>query len=485
MIFDLNKPHCRYFSELSAIPRASRNEAAASAYVLQFAKEHGLECWHDEWGNTIVRKPGSKGHEEEPWLMLQAHLDMVPACDPGVEHDWQNDPLELYVDGDDLKAKGTTLGADDGVGVAMMLAILADETMEHPPLECVFTVMEEIGLEGALRLKPEHILSRRVISLDGGGETATMCCAAGGIKESAVFRTVRKPFEGTAYRLSVHGLLGGHSGIAISENRANAILLMVRWLYEWEEAGIEYRLVRIQGGQGDNSIAADAEAVLITSAAKERVLSCMERFAKEIRAEYRESDPDIVVDCELCTAQQNPLDEASQRDLLAFLESVPNGVFAISLQMDGLPVTSSNIGLIETEEEKITALYRIRSLYESGLDDVLRHMRAASSGKPVQLGTIIRYPGWPIASDSPLRDTLNQVIRRRYHRDVTVEGTHGGNETGIWYGLHPDSDIISIGSVEENIHTPQEKLNLPAFDRMYDLLKELVTELCRDGTRPV
>ena len=169
MKFDLSKKHCYYFNELSKIPRASRNEKAASAWIQQFAEEHQLECWKDEWGNIIVNKSGSKGHEKEPWLMLQAHLDMVPATMEGHSHDWDNDPLDLYVEGDYLRARGTTLGADDGAGVAMMLAILDNPNLIHPPLECVFTVMEEIGLEGALHLKPEHIRSRRVTCLDGGG----------------------------------------------------------------------------------------------------------------------------------------------------------------------------------------------------------------------------------------------------------------------------------------------------------------------------
>lgn len=478
MEFDQNKSYCRYFAELAAIPHGSRNEAAASRWVQDFARKHQLYCQTDAWGNVIIRKPGSRGHEQEPWVMLQAHLDMVMAADPGVQHDWLKDPLDLYVDGDFLKARGTTLGADDGVGVAYMMAILADETLVHPPLECVFTVMEEIGLEGALHIKAEDILSRRVISLDGGSEASTMCCAAGGIK-GEIFRNMdMEPVTlQQGWKLNISGLLGGHSGIMIDRNRANAILLSVRFLYMLKEASLSYQLCRLDGGSQDNVIPAFCTAEFACDAAEEELRNITDRLRQQLHLEYRDSDPDLDIRLEPEEHLQKAFTADSTQALLQFLELAPNGVSATALAMDGIPMTSNNLGRVSAEDSRAAVLFRARSLLESGLDDVLRHLRAVADPSGFQIRIIIRYPGWNYQKDSVMREVLDKLVRERFGKPLVAEGTHGGNETGIWSGLHPDSDIVSIGSVEESIHTPQERLDLHRFDSMYFLLTAYLERL--------
>lgn len=475
MKFDLSKRWCWYFNELSKIPRPSRHEAAAAAWVKAFAESHKLEWWQDEWGNTIIYKEASPGREHEASVMLQGHLDMVPACAPGVVHDWEKDPLSLKVEGDYLMADGTTLGADDGVAIAYMLAILEDDTLSHPPLECVFTVMEEIGLEGALHLKPENIRSRRVISLDGGSETSTMCCAAGGIKGAIHVPVNRASYSGTCMKVSFSGCLGGHSGIEIDQEHANPILLLARFLRELQEQKVPFRLVNWNGGAADNSIPQFSELQLET-AETEKLETSFAKFKEEVFTEYGPTDPGMKLVLYPCKPAVIPLSEESGARLIALLNLVPNGVTQRNLTLD-IPATSDNVGTMELKESEAIVLFRIRSLYESGLDDELRKIRIASELNQASVEVLIRYPGWNYHPESALRDALNPLIQKHYGKDLVIEGTHGGNETGIWSGLHPDSDIISIGSVEEKIHTPEERLDLKAFDRMYHLLTELLEVL--------
>ncbi|MGN1389897.1 MAG: M20/M25/M40 family metallo-hydrolase, partial [Bulleidia sp.] len=356
MKFDLSRRYCWYFNELSKIPRPSRHEAAAAAYVKAFAEHHHLECWQDEWGNTIIYKAGSQGREKEEMVMLQGHLDMVPACAPGVRHDWEKDPLSLKVEGDYLMADGTTLGADDGVAIAYMLAILEDDSLAHPPLECVFTVMEEIGLEGALHLKPENIRSRRVISLDGGSETSTMCCAAGGIKGAIHVPVKREAYSGTGMKVSFTGCLGGHSGIEIDREHANPILLLARFLSELQEQKIPFRLHSWKGGAADNSIPQDSELLLV-SQEPEKVRAVFEKFHAEVFTEYGPTDPGMNLTMEPCEASGSALEEESDQRLIALMNLIPDGVTQRNLALD-IPATSDNVGTMELKESEAVILFR-------------------------------------------------------------------------------------------------------------------------------
>ncbi len=515
--FDMAKSYCRYFAELSAIPRPSCREQGAAAYIQDFALARGLEVLADEWGNTIIRKPGSAGREKEPWLMLQAHVDMVPAIDPHMEadgftHDWEKDPLELYTENGCLKARGTTLGADDGVGAAYMLAILADQQLSHPPLECVFTVMEEIGLVGAMKLHPEDILSRRVISLDGGGETATMCCAAGGIKGEITLPLERMPAEHLSpvcqtssdessnwkvWTLELSGFQGGHSGIEISKERGNAILLAARLIQMMAEKDLAVYISAFDGGSGDNVIPAAASLKFLSPENEDAVLSVFNVWKSDLMTEYRHSDSDFsaILSCSpdgcleggpvnklVNMPYEQPdrpsvLTFSSQEKLLSLLCLLPNGISAMSIPMPGIPVTSNNIGTIHLDPDRAYIQFRARSLLESGLDEIMRKIQRLCTLLDAHTEVLIRYPGWNYQENSPLRDALNRLVEERYHTPLIVEGTHGGNETGIWYGLHPDSDIVSIGSIEEGIHTPEECLNLTAFDRMYELLTAYIAAI--------
>lgn len=479
MEFDVSKRWCYYFNEICKIPHPSRHEQAIAAYVKQFADAHNLEVHQDRWGNTVIRKPGSKGCENQPWLMLQAHMDMVPAKTPESTHNFETDPLQLFVDDHgQLRAKGTTLGADDGVGVACMLAILEDDSLVHPPLECVFTVMEEIGLEGALHMKPDQILSRRVISLDGGGETSSMCCAAGGIKgyvKIPVTRHLHTLNQGM--QVVIHGLLGGHSGIMIDQEHANAIVLAERLLTRIREENIPFEIGSFQAGTADNSIADHASIVLNTKS-REAITKVINSFEHDIHLEYQESDPSIQLENAPCEPSETVLEDTYVEPLLDLISLIPNGVSQFNIPLH-VPSTSNNIGLLEESEEDYKLWFRTRGLLDSAMDMVLNSIIALAELCGGSVTTVIRYPGWNYQKDSPLREAFNQTIQELYGHPCTIEGSHGGNETGIWAGLHPDSDIISIGSIEEEFHTPNEHLDLAAFDRLYKQLTVLIAKLAQ------
>lgn len=484
MKFDLNKRYCYYFNELSMIPRGSCDEKKACAWVAAFAKKNHLYCHQDKVGNTVIRKPGSKGHENEPYLMIQAHLDMITEKDPEIIHDFKKDPLDLFTEDGYLKARGTTLGADDGVGIAYMMAILEDVNLVHPPLECVFTVQEEIGLVGAMQMKPKDILSRRCISLDGGGETTAMSCAAGGIKGEVRKKLNWKPANRRmqAYSIEADGLLGGHSGVVIGEGRGNAIRILARILNDMKQNGLKICMSEMNGGNGDNMIPQKASAVILcakkdASAVKKTV----SRQLKQIRNELADSDSGVQIRIKKTMLPEKVLEADSYASLLALLLLLPNGVEAVSIPLQGLPVTSNNLGRITVSEGSNMILYfRIRSLIQSAMDDVLSRMHTAADVFDAKIAITTQYPGWNYQKESALRDHFQKLVKEIYHRDIVIEGTHGGNETGVWSSMHPDTDIICIGSIEDNIHTTKERLNLEAFDREYNLLCRLIESCAED-----
>ncbi len=474
--FDLSKRWCFYFNEISKIPRESRHEEAIAAYILRFADAHHLFAQQDRWGNTILRKPASKGHENSPRLMLQAHMDMVCVKTPDSTHDFATDPLDLYVENGELRARGTTLGADDGVGVAYMLAILEDDQLTHPPLECVFTVMEEIGLEGALHMVPEQILSRRIISLDGGSETSTMCCAAGGIKGFIDLPAAKTaPHYGYGLRIVMHGLAGGHSGIAIDQGHANAICLGERFLHMLEKNRIPFELCAFQGGAADNSIPQCCTLSLNTDS-PETLCHQLQQFADMIRVEFHDCETGILMDAEPVERFETAYSSTCTHNLLRLIQLLPDGIFSFHIPLQ-VPSASNNIGLLLEKDDHLQLWFRIRGLLDSMMDELLLKTEAAADCTGGAVHVQIRYPGWNYNGASPLRDTYSRVIQRLYGHPAKVEGSHGGNETGVFAGLHPDADIISIGSIEQNFHTPQECLNLAAFDRMYRQLVVLLAEL--------
>ena len=472
MEFDLSKKQCFYFNAISQIPRGSRNEKAVSDYIVAFAKERGLEYKQDEVWNVIVDKPASPGSEDAPVLVLQAHTDMVNEKNKGVEHDFEKDPLDLYVDGDLLKARGTTLGADDGYGVAYMLAVLDDDELEHPGLSCVFTAMEEVGLIGAGNLKPEDVHGSRYINLDAGGEVGTYVSSAGGATAVMTLPLEKEPNDGKAYLLSIRGLNGGHSGAMIHLELGNANLLLVRALQELKKNGADVQMVSFNGGMQYNAIPREADAVFVSDKSFKDITEVIRRTERDFKKELEFSDPDVRLELKEVESD-NRLTKKCSDSFLDFTFLMPDGFKHRSMAIEGLTTSSLNAGVIKTTENEIVITDLIRSALESHTDTLADQLSILGSILGWKVEIKDRITGWGYSAESSLRDILKEVLAER-GIEMTEMSTHGGLECGVFKGLRPDLDIITYGPVAEGEHTPEEYLDLGSFDRAFDVLCEVI-----------
>lgn len=472
MEFDLNKKQCYYFNEISRIPRGSGNEKAVSDYIVSFAEKRGLPWKRDEVWNVIVDKPATPGYESAPTLLLQAHTDMVNEKNKGVEHDFEKDPLDLYVEDGWLMARGTTLGADDGFGVAYMLAVLDDDALEHPALSCVFTTMEEIGLVGASHLKTEDVHGTRYINLDAGGEKSTYVSSAGGATAIMSFPFETQKNDRPAYTLSLRGLKGGHSGAMIHLELGNANLLAARALEEMRRDGLDVCVVSFDGGMKYNAIPREADAVFVSSSPYETLLEKVRSTETDLKKELEFSDPGITLELKKADAEYSMTQDCSDR-FLDYVFLMPACMQHRSMVIDGLTVSSHNPGVFTTAEGKVVVEDLIRSALESHTDTVIHQLEVLAGRFGWEIEIKNRIPGWGFSSKSDLRTILRDVLAER-GIEMGEEATHGGLECGIFMGLCPDLDIITYGPIAEGEHTPDERLDLASFDRSYDILCEVI-----------
>ncbi len=479
MEFDLNKRYCYYFDQLTKIPHPSYHEEKLSNWIVEWAKEHGFRYKQDDMYNVIVYKPASPGYQDSPVLGLQAHIDMVAEKNSDVDHDFVNDPLTTYVDDEGwLHATGTTLGADDGAGVAYMLAILEDDSLKHPPLECIFTVQEEVGLIGALHLKKEDISAHRVISLDGGGEYVTAISAAGGCCVIVKASPEYQPNEKKTFKLTVTGLTGGHSGGMIHLEKGNSIKLLGRILKEMTFEDACYKLVSITGGAKMNAIAREATAIIATDMSIEEIEKATARSVKDIKSELEFSDPGFELVIEETETSSECMSAESTAQIVDFIYLVPNGFRHRSMAIENLTLTSLNFGILEMEDENVKMTISIRSALESGVSHLVETIRTLGSYLKVDVDTDGYYPGWSYKEKSAMRDIMNQAVKEQYGREIRTVAGHGGCECGVFCAMYEDMDILSVGANSSGIHTPEEKLDLASFDRAYKLLVRMI-ELCR------
>ncbi|MBR2801369.1 MAG: beta-Ala-His dipeptidase [Erysipelotrichaceae bacterium] len=474
MEFDLNKPWCHYFHAISMIPRGSCNEKAVSDYVVNFAKERGLAWQQDEVSNVIIEKPATPGYEDAPVMVLQAHLDMVPAKEKDSAHDWSKDPLDLYVEDGLLKARGTTLGADDGTGVAYMLALLDSSDIPHPALQCFFTTMEEIGLVGALKLRPGCVKGTRMINLDGGGiNHCGLSCAGGanGILTKELSWTLN---EAPTYKAVVRGLEGGHSAGAISKEKANATMTLARILKETELKGCDIGLVSINGGEVDNAIPREAEACFVSSAPQEELFAAMEESEKAIWAELEFSDAGFELVKEPVKKAALKIDPKQSQEILDLLFVLPNGFQHKSMAIEGLTTVSQNLGITKTTQKKLTLNSLMRSAFESANDHNIARLATLAKAYGFDFEVGMRYPGWAYQAESELREIYANVVREKLGEELVTSAGHGGNECGVFAALKPGIDIVTFGPISRYIHTPQEELDLESFDKAWEVLTAIL-----------
>lgn len=468
-----------FFEDISAIPRGSSNEKAVSDYLVAFAKERGLWYHQDALHNVIIKKPASAGAEDKPAVMLQGHLDMVCEKLAGVDHDFEKDGIDLIVKDGVLTANGTTLGGDNGAAVALMLAVLDDDTLAHPALECVFTTQEETGLTGAAGLDKSLISARTMINLDSEEEGIATVSCAGGMRFTMTRPITRHTASGKLLTIDVSGLLGGHSGTDINKERQNGIILLARLINRvLHETGAQ--LASFAGGSKDNAIPREVCAVLVCSDADiEKAQSIAEAMAADFAAELVPFEPDFK-----CTisAQDGAAEVLSEADAKAFISAIclaPNGVRRRNLKQDGFVVTSLNLGVARMDDTTASLVFAPRSSVASLQNyttDCL-YLLAETFGFDCDIAGA--YPGWSFAEESPIRDTFIASYRELFDADLKIEAIHAGLECGLFSDALPGLDAIAVGPTIRGCHTPDEYLSLDSFERFYSLLTDVLSRLAK------
>ena len=464
----------RFFEKLCAIPHGSSNTKAVSDWLMDFARERGLEAYQDGLNNVIIIKEATSGYESAEPVILQGHMDMVCEKAPGCAKDMEKEGLDLAVDGDAVYAEGTTLGGDDGIAVAYALALLADKSIPHPPLEVVITVDEEIGMLGATALEVSMLRGRRMLNLDSEEEGVfTVGCAGGNLTQCTLPLT-RAPYAGKALRVTVGGLRGGHSGAEIDKGLGNANMLMGRLLYAASRKA-ELRLVEVNGGLKDNAIPRETVATLVTTD-PEAVLAVCRELDAQLKNEYRTTDPNVFVTAAESTASL-PMDDDTTRRVLCFLTCAPNGIQAMSADMPGLVQTSLNLGILKTEKDAVIASFCVRSSIDGQKQMLVERLTCMTEALGGTVEVFGDYSGWEYRPDSPLRELLVEVFTQQYGHALRIEAIHAGVECGIFSGKLPGLDCVSMGPDLTEIHTCREKLYISSVQRLWTMVLETLKRM--------
>ena len=463
------KAFFRYFERISAIPRCSYHEQAVADYLCQFAAERNLVCMRDEMHNVMIKKDASKGAKAKDAVLLQGHTDMVCEKNAGTAHDFACDPIHLVVNGDYLRAEGTTLGADNGVAVAMMLAILDDDTLAHPPLECLFTVREEVGLLGAAALAEDWICAKTMINLDSGPEDTAVVSCAGGMRMDIDKRFVPEKVTQGTVKLSITGLAGGHSGACIDQHRANAIKLMGRLLH----ALPPFHLVSIDGGNKENAIPRECFAVL-SAEDPEALIQAASAIEETIRGELAEHDKGFRIQAETCANPAEQMSARDSKDLVSLIMLAPDGVLYHSHAMEDLVETSVNLGVIRTGENSVKLTFSPRSSVDSRQQETEARLCLLSDTFSCDSRAYNRYPGWNYDPHSKVRRVLGEVHEALFGKALKIQAVHAGLECGILSSKAPGLDIVATGAKVNNAHTPDEELYMPSIDRLWKAVAELL-----------
>lgn len=468
-----------YFEEISAIPRGSGNEKGISDYLVAFAKDRDLWVYQDDVYNVIIKKPASAGAEDKPAVMLQGHIDMV--CDKlgSVEHDFEKDGIDLVVKDGILTANGTTLGADNGIAVALMLTVLDDDALAHPALECVFTTDEESGLVGAETLDKSQIDARIMINLDSEEEGVATVSCAGGVVVTYTRPITREHKSGSTLTLEISGLLGGHSGADIHLERGNGNLIMARIVERLMAAG-EPALVSFNGGTKDNAINRECKAVLVYKdhAAAEAGAELARSIADAVSAELEPYDPGFT--CTLAVADDAEVEAINEDTALAFVRTLrlaPNGVMRRNLAAGGAVDVSSNIGVVATSDDEATILLSPRSSITSLQDEFKDRLQTLADVLGFDAKFEYEYPGWSYAEHSPVRDVFLESYRTLFGTELRIESIHAGLECGLFAEALDGLDAIAVGPTLKDVHTPDESMELASSERFYTLLVDVLKRL--------
>lgn len=465
-----------YFEELTKIPRGTYNTKAVSDYCVNFAKELGLEYVQDDTNNVIIKKAGTKGYENAEPVILQGHLDMVCEKVQDSTHDFTKDALDVYVEDGYVQARGTTLGGDDGIAIAYAMAVLASKDLEHPPIEAVFTVDEEEGMGGANAIDLSVLKGRMLLNIDSEVEGTIVAGCEGGYENVIRLPINREEREGVVLTVGVDGLRGGHSGLEIHEQHGNANKLMGRMLMTLAAENIDFSLVGINGGSKPNVITPFGESkIVLCPKETERAKAILSECAEVLKAEFRQDESGLSVTVSEEPEQKvNALTKESTEKTIFLVTATPDGVQCFSRNIKGLVETSLNLGIVKTEEEQVTAVYRVRSAVQSKknyMKKVLamwaKHLGGTSSVEG-------EYPAWAYKTDSKLRPIVVDTYKELFGVEPKVTTIHAGLECGLFAGKLEGLDCVSIGPDMVSIHSPNEKLSIASTHRTWDLLKAIL-----------
>lgn len=468
----------QFFEEICQIPHGTFDIDRISDYCVEFAKERNLKYIQDEVKNVLIFKPGTQGYEDSEPVILQGHMDMVCEKTPGSDHDFKKDPLKLYVEDGYIKAKDTTLGADDGIALAMAMALLDSDDIPHPPIEAVFTVNEETGMGGAIGVDLSVLKGRKLINIDSATEGILTTGCAGGIRMTTEIPVTREEKSGTKITLTIKGLRGGHSGEEIHEQRGNAHKLMGRLLRRISEE-IAFNLIDIQGGAKENVIAMENVANILTGAADaDKAVALAAEMKDVFENEFMGDEPGLTVTAEIVgEGSYKAFDQASTERIVAYLIVNPYGVQGVSRKLEGLTESSINIGVVETKEDTVETAYLMRSSVES----LKQYMRIQLEEYAKMIGAKTRvdseYPAWQYDPDSELRKVMEDTYKDMYGEAPVVFAIHAGLECGMFLGKKPDLDCVSMGPNMFDIHSFNERLDIASTERVWNYLKAVLAVL--------
>lgn len=464
-----------FFSEISAVPRGSKNNTAISNYLADFAKKRGLRYIQDDHENVIIFKEATKGYENAPAIIIQGHMDMVCEKTADSTHDFLTQGIELLVDGDYIYADRTTLGGDDGIALAYALAVLDDANLEHPRIEAVFTIDEETGMEGAVSLDVSELNGKYLLNIDSEEEGSLLTGAAGGLKATCELPVKRVNGNGLQLRLTISDLQGGHSGMDINKNKINATVLMGRLLFELKEFA-DYGLINMQGGTKDNAIPRDTYVdIFLLPEELENFKQGVETLAAKYKKELLSSEPYLNIQLSnVDKGEYDYLHPTSFEKMLFLLVNMPNGVQKMSADIQGLVESSLNLGIFHLDQDKAVFSYSIRSSvtsYKKFMGDRLSYMSQFLGG---DFFISAEYPAWEYKKESKLRDYLCKIFLDQYGHEPKLEAIHAGLECGFFADKIPGIDIVSFGPNILDIHTPKERLSITSAVRVYKYLEKII-----------
>ncbi|ONI45051.1 hypothetical protein AN641_04985 [Candidatus Epulonipiscioides gigas] len=467
-----------HFKKITSIPHGSGNEKQLSNYLVSFAQDNGLEVVQDKALNVYIYKPASEGYESSPTVILQGHMDMVCEKDKKTKFNFEKDALKLETNGDFLKAQGTTLGADDGVAIAYQMAILEDKTLKHPPLCMLMTTEEETGMGGVIALAPDLIEGKTLINLDTDNEGDFFVSCAGGVRVKLTLNglTVAVSPGEEVYNIKVRGLKGGHSGAEIHKERANANVVIGRVL---DTLNKEFNIgvCSVDGGSKDNVITREADATITIAIEKANTLKQkVAELDKILKSEYNAQDSDINISIIKSKAENKFIADTKQK-LIDLLRILPNGVISKSRSIENLVETSLNIGVISTTDNTITITLSLRSSLESKKNDLKRRLNTIAKVIGVRFNESGDYPAWQYSEKSRLRDVATELYKKMYDKEANIRAVHAGLECGILSQKVDGLDMISFGPNVYDIHTPQERMSISSFERVYNFLIKMLEKL--------